>query len=186
MKALLAVDDKEGEGEGDGEEDGEEEDADQGDKPNTSRTGGGESSDESDSDESDDSDESGSSSEEGKGEGGKKDKPAELSEEKKLLNEILEKEKVLELEWHEIRDSAEQCWLSKDLKLFKGEYTILCDISYDLSNKKLWDLARPHDVNTEAPWMEGKELEVDRVWLQVSSVGRYVIVRELICSCLED
>jgi len=95
-------------------------------------------------------------------------------EEAERLAEIVRKERLLELDWFEIRVSAEQCWISKSVKLFPGEYYILADISYDLPDKRMFHLATPRE-KTECPWLDGRPLEVNKVWLQTSSTGKFQV-----------
>jgi len=88
--------------------------------------------------------------------------------------EIARKERLLELEWFETHDAEEQCWLSKSVKLYPGEYYVLVDISYNLSDARLFHLARPKG-KSEAPWLDGRPLEVNKVWMQTSSTGQYQV-----------
>ncbi len=94
------------------------------------------------------------------------------NEEDARLDEIRNKEHILAEEWFEIRDAAEQCWMSKSVKLYPGEYYILADVTYDVPDEKMFHLASPKD-KTECPWLDGRPLEVNKIWLQVSSVGQF-------------
>jgi len=100
-------------------------------------------------------------------------------EEAARLAKILEKERVLELEWFETRVSAEQCWISKSVKLYPGEYYILADVTYDLPDKRIFHLASPRE-KTEWPWLDGRPLEVNKVCLQTTSTGQFQV------NCLWD
>jgi len=167
QKALLAA-------EGDGvrepaaDDDNEDENAkeENDEEVSGSGSGSGSGSEIGDSDEDDSSDE---------------DTPeaTEVDKEAARLAEILRKERLLELEWFETRASAEQCWISKSVKLFPGEYYVLADVSYDLPDKKMYHLASPRE-KSEWPWLDGRPLEVNKVWLQASSIGQFQV------SCLWD
>jgi hypothetical protein len=104
----------------------------------------------------------------------KKRKQEELDEERMLALEVATKEKVLEMDWFEVRDSGPQSWISKSLSMYVGKYHVLCDVSYDMDKDRLYHLSKPKDTS-EAPWLENRPLEIDTIWLQVSSVGRYEV-----------
>jgi len=87
---------------------------------------------------------------------------------------IEEKERYLELEMFETRDSGPFSWMSKTLLLYPGEYYILVDVSFSMDKQKLDSFIQPLDTK-ETPWLEGRPVETDRVWLQVSSTGDYEV-----------
>ncbi len=97
-----------------------------------------------------------------------------LDEEAQRMADIQRKERVLELEWFETRDSSQSCWISKSVPLYPGDYYILADVSYDLPNKKLFHLASPKE-KTECPWLDGRPIEVNKIWLQATSVGQFQV-----------
>ncbi len=175
MKALLAaededsvvVDDEEDDGEGAEEKAKGEEEGEDGDKkPGTARSNASKNSNKSELSESD---------EESSEEDSDSDESSEqVDEALERRLEIARKERLLELEWFEVRDSAEQCWLSKNVKLYPGEYFILVDVSFDMSPAKLYHLASPKD-RSECPWLDGRPLEVNKVWLQTTSTCTYQV-----------
>ena len=99
---------------------------------------------------------------------------AKLTDEERLEREIKDREKVLTEQWFEVRDSSETSWLSKTLQLHSGEYYIVVDIDFEMPSTQLYNLAKPKDIS-EAPWLEGRKVELNKIWCHVSSIGRYEI-----------
>lgn len=99
---------------------------------------------------------------------------AALEEEKALIREVEAKERALLEQYFEVQAAGPQSWHCQNLRLYPGEYYVLCDVSYDMDYGRLLHLSSPKDT-TEAPWLENRPVDVDSICLQISSVGRYEV-----------
>ena len=66
--------------------------------------------------------------------------------------------------------------------MWAGEYFIYTDVSYDMPATELSDLSK-HMHPSEAVWRDGIDINILKMWLQISSTGNFEVtqIRTKLC-----